>query len=470
MVNPSKVLKNAPINKNYLFNIKTASNSVPSSIKNLIYSIKEDRSVSTHENVKVFTSSLDLVFPVTGTSSPTETFPKKVLPSRAKEKILLKTIAFPINPSDKNQIDGVYGSYSAKIQTSKKHPFFSIAGNEGLYQVQAFLNQDNEVIPNYQHPVYKVGDVVVPKIGNTGTWSDYKVLPLHGKGSIQKKTYWKVESGVDLSPNGSRGFGILEAATAAVNGSTALAFAELFQKNVYEKLRKDGVKGGENKTDFFCFANAGNSQVSKLFSQIVHSDFSYKNYKPFIGDHLKTISILRERETPEKTEAFIEKIQKETKTDKIITESENQNRESSKKFKEDFKGQDVNFNMAINSVGGSSVSGIEKKLSNDAKVYTYGAMSLKGVAASTTAFIFKNISYLGFWITKIFKENESLKPSYFGSLAKLYDSKQIALNAEDYQVIEWKVKSDSDEVILKKIQEGIQLKGKKPIVYVNHEE
>ncbi len=101
-----------------------------------------------HMKMLKYLQALDLL-PVTGTSSPTETFPKKAFPSRAKEKILLKTIAFPLILQIKPNRWCLWIFYSAKIQTSK-HPFFSIAGNEGLYQVQAFLNQDNEVIPNYR--------------------------------------------------------------------------------------------------------------------------------------------------------------------------------------------------------------------------------------------------------------------------------------------------------------------------------
>lgn len=471
MVSSSSVrnYKNS-INKNYLFNIKPSSNGIPSTIKNIGYGIKESRSTPTHENIKVHHSSLKTVFPIRPTSDPKLVFPKRIYATKASERVLLKTIAFPINPSDKNQIDGTYGAFNEKIRLSQKASAFSVAGNEGLYQIQAFLNPNDEVIPDFVHSQYKVGDVVVPLVGNTGTWCDYKVLPLHAIGNNKQKPYWKVDSQVDLTPEGTRGFGILEAATAAVNGCTALGFAELFQKNVFEHIRKHNNKEVENKTDYYCFTNAGNSQVSKLFAQIVHSDYSYKDYRKIIGDHLKTISILRERNTPEETEDFINRIQNESKTDIIITETINQDKEKSKEFMNKFKDQDVNFAMAINSVGGSSVSGIERKLSVDAKVYTYGGMSLKGVVASTTAFIFKNISHLGFWITKIFKENETLKIRYLNELAKLYDSKQITLNADDYEVIEWKVKSDTDEAILSKIQEGIQLKGKKPIVYVNHEE
>lgn len=470
MINPSKVLRNSKINNNYLFNIKSSSVTIPPHATNIVYGVKKDRTIPTHESIEVRTTELTKILPIQETSDPTATDPERVKPSRSNEKVLLKAIAFPINPSDKNQIDGVYGTYNVKILSGRNYKPFAVAGNEGLFQVEAFLDAEGKVVENYEHPTCKVGDVVIPRVGNSGTWCDYKVVKANRLGDSALKDFVKLESGVDLSPEGTRGFGILEAATAAVNGCTAMAFTDLFQKNVHERLKLTSKTTYHKPNAFYCFANAGNSQVSKLFSQIVHSDYSYKNYKEKIGDRLKTVSIVRERETPEATASFIEKLKQETKTDMVITETDNQDKEKSKIFVKEFEGKKVDFLMAINSVGGASVTGIEKKLSPDSTIYTYGAMSLKGVAASTTSFIFKNVSYLGFWITGIFKKQAALKLTYFKDLAKLYDSNQLKLYGDDYHVIEWKPKHDSHEELLKKIQDGIQLKGKKPIVFVNHEE
>lgn len=55
--------------------------------------------------------------------------------------------------------------------------------------------------------------------------------------------------------------------------------------------------------------------------------------------------------------------------------------------------------LALNCVGGKKVSGILKHLQNSGKMVTYGGMSKKPVIIPTSAFIFKNISFHGFWMT-----------------------------------------------------------------------
>lgn len=55
--------------------------------------------------------------------------------------------------------------------------------------------------------------------------------------------------------------------------------------------------------------------------------------------------------------------------------------------------------LALNCVGGKRLSGIIKHLQHSGKMVTYGGMSKKPVIIPTSAFIFKNISFHGFWMT-----------------------------------------------------------------------
>lgn len=55
--------------------------------------------------------------------------------------------------------------------------------------------------------------------------------------------------------------------------------------------------------------------------------------------------------------------------------------------------------LALNCVGGKQLSGIMKHLQHSGKMVTYGGMSKKPVIIPTSAFIFKNISCHGFWMT-----------------------------------------------------------------------
>lgn len=55
--------------------------------------------------------------------------------------------------------------------------------------------------------------------------------------------------------------------------------------------------------------------------------------------------------------------------------------------------------LALNCVGGKQLSGIMKHLQHSGKMVTYGGMSKKPVIIPTSAFIFKNITFHGFWMT-----------------------------------------------------------------------
>ena len=462
----SKMLPKKSLNCNVIFPMVYGSAGLKKPVvsKNIIYYLKDqkDSIIKTADNIGILDVGIDKLLPIEDSPSASAVSDLKPVVNDTETSVILKTLAFPLNPSDKNQIDGVYGTYSKKISTDDSPKPFSVAGNEGLYQIHSFVDSKGSAISVPEDFNLRIGDFVVPRINNSGTWCTFKTIKLDQLVSKDKKTitdYLKI-SAVDTNYNGTaRGFGILEAATAAVNGCTALWF-----KTEFEKLaRKDFNK--TNTKDYYCLANAGNSQVAKLFTQIVKNDHSKEN-----GDfNLKTVSIVRERETPEETEAFISNLKEKTHTDFVITETQNQDREFKKEFQKLVDFENSNVIMGINAVGGTSARGLESKLSNGGTVFTYGGMSLKGITASTTAFIFRNIKYLGLWITQKFKEDPKLKAKLLLKLRGLYNEGKLKLDPEDYKVIVWNVKTDSDEKILKKIKAGLELKGKKPIVFVKHE-
>ena len=79
--------------------------------------------------------------------------PSKVMHSHG---IVCKTLAFPINPSDVNQIQGVYTS-----PVHKKEVDGFVPGIEGVFKVVAVGKEVTEV---------KLHDIVLPKVPNLGTW------------------------------------------------------------------------------------------------------------------------------------------------------------------------------------------------------------------------------------------------------------------------------------------------------------
>lgn len=455
--------KKVTLNCNQLFPMvfHSAGLKNPTVSKNIIYYLKDSRdpSLKTSDNIDVLDVDIKKILPIADSSSPKAVSESK--PESAKDlSIILKTLAFPLNPSDKNQIDGVYGTYSKKITLPEKPVPFSVAGNEGLYQIHSFVDSNGAAVEAPSDYNFKIGDFIVPRINNSGTWCNFKTIQFKQLVSDNKKVdaeYLKI-SAVDTKYNGtSRGFGILEAATAAVNGCTALWFKTEFERLAREEFSKSKTK------DYYCLANAGNSQVVKIFNQIV------KNTQSKEAFNLKTVAVVRERGSPEETNVFISDLKKKTHPDLIITETQNQEREFKDAFRKLVDFEISNVIMGINAVGGSSARGLESKLSNNGTIFTYGGMSLKGITASTTSFIFRNIKYLGFWITQKFKEDQKLKSKFLLKLRGLYNDGKLKLDPNDYQVIVWDVKNDSEAKILKKFKAGLEMKGKKPIVFVKHE-
>ncbi|XBW34683.1 hypothetical protein QEN19_000251 [Hanseniaspora menglaensis] len=451
-------------NCNSLFPMVFQNSSLKKAVisKNIIYYSEDQKDpyVKTSEKIDIFDLPINKILPIENSTSSKATTNSKPKTNVSGLSVILKTLAFPLNPSDKNQIDGVYGAYAKKIFLTDKEKPFSVAGNEGLFQINSFVDSEGNVQDAPEEANIRIGDFIVPRINNSGTWCTFKTIKydqIVSQQSNGEADYVKIPA-VDTSYCGNiRGFGILEATTASVNGCTAYWF-----KKEFERLAAKDHKTSKTK-NYYAIANAGNSQVVKIFNQIVKSQESNENY------NLKTVAIVRDRETPEATDKFIAHLKESTHSDIVITETQSQNREFKTEFKKMVDFDNSNIIMGLNAVGGSSARGIESKLSNDGTVFTYGGMSLKGITASTTAFIFRNIKYLGLWITKKFDQNKKLKLSYLFRLRALYNSGHLHLDPNDYEVIVWDVKNDSDSKILKKISVGLELKGKKPIVFVKHE-
>lgn len=70
-------------------------------------------------------------------------------------------------------------------------------------------------------------------------------------------------------------------------------------------------------------------------------------------------------------------------------------------------GQFTKPRLGLNCVGGKSSTEMVRHLADKAALVTYGGMSREPVTAATSALIFKDISFHGFWMTRWTKENHS---------------------------------------------------------------
>ncbi|EGW31193.1 uncharacterized protein SPAPADRAFT_61769, partial [Spathaspora passalidarum NRRL Y-27907] len=196
-------------------------------------------------------------------------------------QVVVETLASPVNPSDINQIQGVYPSKPEKTTQFGTDEPAAPCGNEGLFQVIAVGDNVEDL---------KVGDWVIPANVNFGTWrthalgndSDFIAIP----NPAQSK-----ENGKPL------GLSINQGATISVNPLTALLMLTHYVKLTPGK-------------DWF-IQNGGTSAVGQYATQIGQLlDFN-------------SISVIRDRPNLEETIADL----KSKGATQVITEDQNGSKE-----------------------------------------------------------------------------------------------------------------------------------------------
>lgn len=284
------------------------------------------------------------------------------------DQVLVQTLACPLNPSDINQIQGVYPSrpkISADFVPELTEPA-AVGGNEGVFKVLGTGPSVKDLKP---------GDWCIPSKVNFGTWRSHAVS--------NEAEFLKIPNDIPLK----------QAATMAVNTSSAYLMLSQFID----------LKPG----DWF-IQNGGNSQVGRCAIQIAKAR------------GINSISIVRDR--PD-----IEELIKEL-TDlgatHVITETQNASRDFGKTIKGWLEGKTIQLGM--NCVGGPSVSGLSRKLGKNAKLVTYGGMSMKPVTIPTSLFIFKNLACVGFWITEMTKQDTKLRNDVIEEVIKLVQAGKLA--------------------------------------------
>ncbi|CCF58832.1 hypothetical protein KAFR_0F02350 [Kazachstania africana CBS 2517] len=328
-----------------------------------------------------------------------------------ENSIVLRTLAFPINPSDINQLQGVYPSLPEKtLDLGTKEPS-AIAGNEAVFEVIK--------VPEKKESKLSIGDWVIPLHSNQGTWTNFKILE-------NENNVIKV-NGLDL----------YTASTVSVNGVTA-----------YQLVNKY-INWGERAGNEWIIQNAGTSNVSKLVTQIAKAK------------GIKTLSVIRDRDNFQEVANDLEVKYGATK---VISESQNSDKTFNKSELPKILGDEGTIKLALNSVGGKSSSSIARKLEKGGLMLTYGGMSKQPVTLPTSLHIFKGITSAGFWVTENNKKDPDEKRANVAEFIKLYETNKIISSENELEIVNWNVNEDSDEEFLNLVKKGITSSGKKKLV------
>ncbi|PWA00607.1 hypothetical protein BB558_003344 [Smittium angustum] len=275
-------------------------------------------------------------------------------------KVALKMLISPINPSDLNQIQGVYPIKKVKSiltivdskTNSRTETECYVGGNESVAQVVQIGTNSGEAA----NGKICVGDWVIPMgTGDIGTWTtdafaDPSLLVV-------------IRNRGGLAPE--------QIGSVMINASTAY------------RMLKDFIV--PNKGDYI-IQNGANSGVGQIIIQLAKI-WGYR-----------TINVVRDRDDFEKMEKFL----KGLGADIIIKEDQLDSNET----KAIMKALGTPVRLGINCVSGKSSMLMTRYMSESSYYVTYGAMSKQPVTIPAPKFIFQDVRFVGFNISRWYKNRK----------------------------------------------------------------
>ncbi|KAI1812173.1 NAD(P)-binding protein [Poronia punctata] len=277
-----------------------------------------------------------------------------ISPSIPSSSILLRTLAASINPADVNTIQGTYGvkpKFSPLIGTSNPSV---IPGNEAVFEIVSTPPSSSSSSSTTN---LKKGDWVIPARTGFGTWRTHAVAGID-----------------DVLPIDKRGLDIRQAGTVSVNPCSA-----------YRMLR-DYARPALREGDWF-IQNGANSGVGRAAIQLARL-WGYKS-----------INIIRARATPEETRSLRDELTDLGATH-VLTEDEFSSARDFRDKLSEWTASAGGVRLGLNCVGGKSAQNMARSLSVGGTMVTYGGMSRQPVALPTGLLIFKDIRFVGFWLSR----------------------------------------------------------------------
>lgn len=269
-----------------------------------------------------------------------------------------------MNPADINTIQGTYGSLPKPTSTLGTPEPSTVPGNEACLEVLA-------VGPGVA--TLRRGDWAIPAATGFGAWRTHALV--------------EDADAALLRVDDRRGLSEVQVATVSVNPCSAYRMLRDYVDLVDLSVKSYGSRGGATGGAWFV-QNGANSGVGRAAIQL----------GALWG--LRSINVVRERDTAEATEAMKSELLGLGAT-VVVTEKEFLDRGFSSRMKEEWtRGGRDPVMLGLNCVGGKSAGSIAKSLSESGTMVTYGAMSKQPVALPTGLLIFKDLRFSGFWLSR----------------------------------------------------------------------
>lgn len=167
---------------------------------------------------------------------------------------------------------------------------------------------------------------------------------------------------------------------------------------------------------------------------------------------LRSINVIRERESPEATEALKQELLG-LGADVVVTESQFMSREWRDQLAEITRQGREQIGLGLNCVGGKSATSIARSLGESATMVTYGGMAKQPVSLPVGLLIFKDIRFVGFWLSKWNEQDVNGRQHMINDILSLIRAGKF----RDVPVDEVKWDWDTEEASLRNaVQEGLQ--------------
>ncbi|KAH9437220.1 hypothetical protein MCOR27_006958 [Pyricularia oryzae] len=340
-----------------------------------------------------------------------------ISPSLPSHAVVLRTLAAPINPADVNTIQGTYGAKPdfnspANMQLGTAEPS-AVPGNEGCFEVVSVGSGVKNL---------KKGDWAIPASTGMGTWRTHALVEQADRALLRV-------------PDGDSPLTPIQAAMVSVNPSSAYRmlrdYVDLVELSVQAFRSGTGADGGA-----WFIQNGANSGVGRAAIQLGR----------LWG--LRSVNVVRERDTPEATEQLRREL-RDLGATVVVTEAELLDRGFPARLKEEHtRGQPLM--LGLNCVGGKSATQLARVLSEQGTLVTYGAMSKQPVALPTGLLIFKDLRFRGFWLSRWADGDRDGKRRTIEELLGMMRKGQFSDAPVDEVRWDW----DTEEETLKKAVQG----------------
>ncbi|KAK8142091.1 mitochondrial 2-enoyl thioester reductase [Beauveria asiatica] len=282
-----------------------------------------------------------------------------ISPSIPQSSVLVRSLAAPINPADINTIQGTYGSkpaFTSLIGTAEPSV---TPGNEGVFEVVSVGGALSEL---------RKGDWVIPSVSQLGTWRTHAVFDSKQLLQVDREC---------LTPT--------QVATVSVNPCSAYKMLRCYGPSAGLKsglaMKPLDVGSGQ-----WFIQNGANSGVGRAAIQ----------FGKLWG--LRSINVVRDRDSSEATESLKHDLHA-LGADVVVTESQFLSREWKDQLEDITRNGRDSIGLALNCVGGKSATTLARALGNGGTLVSYGGMSRQPITLPVGLLIFKDIRFVGFWLS-----------------------------------------------------------------------